>query len=137
MIPGEVESVACKGITDDSSIISWTVNLKLLMSEHLDTMSPVIRTNVRSDEINIYFSLYVVDLKLSRELFMTSSRSVTGFPLRMAVFIWRTKNVWGLQLIPAELETVMEAVSDVGDILTLFSLVVCRVNLEEIKCVII
>ena len=54
MIPGEVESVACKGITDDSSILSWTVNIELLLSEHLDTMSPVIRTNVRSDEINIY-----------------------------------------------------------------------------------
>ena len=118
LIPGEVESVGCKGITDDSSIISWTVNLEVLLSEPLDTMSPVIRTNVRSDEINIYFSWYVLDLRLSRELFMTSSHGVTGLPLRMAVFIWKTNNVWGLQLIPVELETVTEAVSDVGDILT-------------------
>ena len=57
MIPGEVESVGCKGITDDSSIISWTVNLEVLLSEPLHTMSPVIRTNVRSDEINIYTSV--------------------------------------------------------------------------------
>ena len=31
----------------------------------------------------------------------------------MAVFVWRTNNVWGLQLIPAELQTVTEAVHDI------------------------
>ena len=44
------------------------------------------------------------------KLFITSKRTTAEFSLRHTMFIWRTRNVWCLELIPAELESFAEAV---------------------------
>ena len=54
-----------------------------------------------------------MNLKLSCKLLMTSKRTTAEFSLRQTMFVWRKRNVWCLELIPAELEAFAEAVYDV------------------------
>ena len=54
-----------------------------------------------------------MNLKVSGKFLMTSKRTTAEFSLRHTMFVWRTRNVWCLELIPAELEAFTEAVYDV------------------------
>ena len=74
-------------------------------------------------------------MKLLWKLFMTSKWTTAKFSLRQTMFIWRTRNVRCLELIPAELEAVLEAVYDIQANTKRFFIKADHVRLNNKECI--